>query len=160
MLYFLEGPDGAGKSNLAKRLSEQTGFEIRHFSYPKTAYKKHFMFETYSDFIHENHNVIVDRCWYSEMVYGPLVRTGSAINKHEMYELEKLVISEGGGIIIHCTDSIAKLWCRFRKRGDDYIPDDFDLLYDIKRNYELLMHKTAHLIPVVRYEINENLPRL
>lgn len=162
MFILLEGPDGGGKTNLAKRLAEQTGFRIEHFSYPKTDKEKIEMFAMYQAFIHDNsnQNVIVDRTWYSEMVYGKVLRDRSYITTRQMYELEKLIISEGGGMVIHCTDAIARLWRRFRKRGDDYVPDDFDVLYDIKSRYEYLMHTVAHLIPVTRYEINENMPKL
>lgn len=160
MIIFLEGPDGGGKTTLSTKLSEQTGMRIAKFSYPKTQEEKRNMFEMYADFIKANPNVIVDRCWYSEMVYGPIIRKEHNVSKKQMYELEKLVISEGGGMVIHCTANMSKLWQRFSERGDDYIAQDFTLLSKLKTEYEFLMHKLPHLIPVVRYEINENLPRL
>jgi thymidylate kinase len=114
----------------------------------------------YSEFIHSHSDVIVDRCWYSEMVYGPIVRNEHNMTRVEMYELEKLVVSQGGGMVIHCTANIEKLWERFSKRGDDYIENDVEVLRQIKYKYEYLMHKMQHNIPVFRYEINENLSRL
>lgn len=161
MFIFLEGPDGAGKSTLAKTMSEQLGYDIVHFSYPRNQHEKDAMFEMYTDFIHGNHNLIVDRCWYSDMVYARPVRKESpSISIHQMYELEKLVISEGGGIVIHCTDNIGRLWERFQARGDDYVNADFQLLNAIKKGYEELMHKVPHILPVVRYGINPRVPRL
>jgi thymidylate kinase len=162
MLLFLEGPDGGGKTNLSERLSGMYNCPIAKFSYPKTTHEKRYMFEMYSAFIQENSgkNLIVDRCWYSEMVYGPIIRHEHNMSKMRMYELEKLVMDNGGGMIVHCTDSIAKLWKRFSERGDDYIAQDFNLISQIKKNYDYLMHKVPHNIPVFRYEINENLPRL
>jgi thymidylate kinase len=160
MFIFLEGPDGGGKTNLANKLSKAYSYEQAKFSYPKTSHEKRHMFDMYSEFIHTHNDIIVDRCWYSEMVYGPIVRNEHNMTRIKMYELEKLVISQGGGMIIHCTDNIENLWKRFSERGDDYIENDTELLGRIKDHYEYLMHKTPHNIPVFRYEINENMPRL
>lgn len=160
MFIFLDGPDGGGKTTLAKLISEMYGFPIHHFSYPKSEAEKKQMFEMYADFIHNHNNVIVDRCWYAEMIYGRIMREGSNITYSQMYELERLVISQGGGMIVHCTDNMKNLWRRFKGRGDDYISQDFSLLSGLKKDYEYLMHKVPHLLPVFRYGINEKMPRL
>jgi deoxyadenosine/deoxycytidine kinase len=152
---ILEGPEAAGKSTLAKRMSSMYGYEVVHFSYPKTDLEKKNMFDMYQELVYANNGVIIDRCWYSEMVYGPIVRDGSNITLPQMYELEKMIISQGGGMVIHCTAPIAKLWERFKRRGDDYIRQDFETLLLLKKQYETLMHKVPHVLPVMRYEVNE-----
>lgn len=160
MIIFLEGPDGGGKSNLAKRLAKQYMFKQASFSYPRNEHEKKAMVQMYKEFIYNNHNVIVDRCWYSEMVYGPIIRKEHNVSKKHMYELEQFVLDNGGGMVIHCTDKLPRLWKRFSERGDDYIAQDFNLISRIKREYEHLFHVIPHLITVVRYEINENMPKL
>lgn len=153
MIYILEGPDGAGKSTLAKQLQEQTGFEIVHRSKPKSEEEKKEMLAMYAVSIMNNDNVIFDRAWYSEMVYGPIMRDITCISMDTMYKLEKMLKIKGG-IVIHCTDSIEKLWKRCEKRGEDYIRD-VGQLAKIKMAYMDLFHNVPHEIPIVRYVLSE-----
>lgn len=155
-VIILEGPEAAGKSTLAKRMSSMYNYPIHHFSYPKSDAEKANMFQMYQDFCYSTQDVIVDRCWYSEMVYGVTVRDKSHITLEQMYELEKMLISQGGALLIHCTAPINVLWKRFKARGDDYIKQDIEVLADITDSYEALM-RLKHYIPVVRYEVNENM---
>ena len=159
MLIILTGPDGSGKSTLAKRLSAQTGYPIQHRHKPKDQAEKDAMMEMYINLIETGADVILDRAWYCEMVYGDIMRDKSYISMGQMYELEYLVSHNGGGIVIHCTDETNKLWDRCMKRGEEYI-QDYETLANIKDKYEWLMHFVPHTIPVVRYSINENLPEV
>lgn len=156
MLIILTGPDGSGKSTLANKLAEQTGFEIEHRTKPKDDAEKLAMMEMYRETIISKRDVILDRAWYCEMVYGDIMRDKSYINVDQMYELEVLAARNGGGIIIHCTDETNKLWDRCMERGEEHI-QDYETLASIKHMYEWLMHSVPHTLPVVRYTINENL---
>lgn len=160
MILICDGPEAAGKTTFAKELSKTTGMPIAHFSYPKTEADNNRMFDMYAEFIYNSPGHIMDRSWYSEMVYGKRLRGKSAINVEQMKELEKLVVSQGGGLLIHCTAPVGKLWERFKRRGDDYIRQDFDLLCELKRDYEKLMHRVPHQLPVVRYEVDQNMSKV
>lgn len=153
MFILLEGPDASGKSTLAKQLSRSTGFEVKHFSYPKSEEEKEHMYDMYANFIKENRNVIVDRCWYSEMVYGNTIRDKSHISVDQMLMLENLVLHNGGGFIIHCSAPIGVLWDRFSKRGDDYVDNKFELLRELRVGYNFILDRNKHLLPVFNYEI-------
>lgn len=156
MMIIIVGPDGSGKSTLAKQLSAQTGYPIEHRSKPKNQSEKDAMLDMYKTLAVAGENVILDRAWYCEIVYGDIMRDESYINIDQMHELEELITGSGGGLIIHCTDDVAKLWDRCMLRGEDYI-QDYDTLANIKYMYEWLMHDIKHTIPVVRYTIDENL---
>lgn len=156
MRLIIDGPDGGGKSTLAKRIAEQSGFEIIHFSYPKTEEEKANMFKMYTDAIYKHDNVIFDRSWYSEMVYGRILRGKSAISFGQMGELERITAANGGGLIIHCTDTLNNIWDRFKARGDDFIPPNIVLLNSIINDYDQLFHTLPHVLPVVRYNVNKN----
>lgn len=156
MIILLEGPDGSGKSTLAKTLSEQCNMDIIHNKAPTDAFD---MYSMYREIVLDRDNVIVDRCWYSEMVYGPIMRNGSAISYRDMLYLEELITHNQGGLIIHCTDTIALLWNRCQARGEEHILD-VSTLSKIKLEYESLMHNTKHLLPVVRYELSKGMPKL
>ena len=156
MILILVGPDCSGKSTLAKQLSEQTGYPIQHRHKPKDQAEKDAMMDMYIRIAKSGANVILDRAWYCEMVYGDIMRDKSYISIDQMYELEDLVANNGGGIVIHCTDETNKLWDRCIERGEEYI-QDYETLANIKHMYDWLMHFVPHTIPVVRYSINENL---
>jgi len=156
MMIIIVGPDCSGKSTLAKQLSAQTGYPIQHRSKPKDQAEKDAMMAMYRDLAVTGADVILDRAWYCEMVYGDIMRDKSYISMGQMYELEDLVSNNGGGIVIHCTDETNKLWDRCMERGEEYI-QDYETLAAIKHMYERLMHSVPHTLPVVRYTINENL---
>lgn len=151
MVIILEGPDGGGKTTLATKLSLMTGYKVKHYSYPKDQDEADAMFLGYCDDFVGASNIIVDRCWYSDLAYGPVMRGRATITYPQMYELEKM-IAKRGGIIIYCTDTKAALWQRISKRGDDFIHDreKFNTICD---NYETLFG-VPHILPVVKYNFN------
>lgn len=152
MIIIIEGPDGSGKTTLAEKLSRQTGYPIIHRTQPKTDEEKKLMMDEYLQAILSGKNMIFDRCWYSEMAYGPVMRDSSVISYPEMYELEEH-LTRRGAIIIYATGPRAALWQRCQKRGEDYITsrDDFNAICE---NFDKIM-RVPHHIPVVRYEYKD-----
>lgn len=152
MVIIIEGPDGAGKTMLAEKISRQTGWPIEHRSKPETPEEKELMMGEYVQLAKSSRNIILDRCWYSEMVYGKVMRDQTYIDYPQMYELERLLTSHGA-IVVYCTGHKAALWKRATRRGEDYITsrDDFTAICD---EYDKLM-SCPHFIPVVKYEYKE-----
>jgi thymidylate kinase len=152
MIYIIEGPDGSGKTTLATQLARQASAEIIHMSYPTTPEEQEKMFDEYVKVLNKPRNMIFDRCWYSEMAYGPVMRDKSYITWPQMYALERMV-ARTGGMIIHCTDAPSKLWIRANKRGEDYVVsrNAFDkICYNFN---EIMM--APHILPVVTYRCPE-----
>ena len=154
MIYIVEGPDGGGKTTLCQDLSKMTGFPIIHRSNPKTEEEKKEMMGMYVDCIRQEKNAIFDRAWYSEMVYGPVMRDKSYVTKEQMLGLERMALNNGGAMIIHCTDNVEMLWARCQKRGETYIKG-VEVLDIIKAGFENIMHRTHHILPVLRYELSK-----
>lgn len=152
MIIIIEGPDGSGKTTLAEKLSRQTGYPVVHRSQPKTEEEKKQMLASYLGAIETGKNIIFDRCWYSEMVYGPVMRDESVISYPEMYFIEEK-LTKHGALIIYCTDKPKTLWRRATKRGEDYITD-FDTFEQICLNFDVLM-SVPHLVPVVKYDYKD-----
>ena len=150
MIIILEGPDGSGKSMLAQKLAQQTGYMLMHRSQPKSEEDKARMMDEYKQVIKSGKNVIFDRCWYSEMVYGPVMRDTSVISHTQMFELERMMM-RNGAIVIHCTGPLTTLWRRCLTRGEDYIVDK-ETYEHIYYSYYDLLHTVPHLVPVVTYE--------
>lgn len=149
MIIIIEGPDGSGKSTLASQLSKQTGYPVVHRSAPKSEEEKQQMMQMYKQAIKEGKNVIFDRCWYSEMVYGPIMRDDSIFSYPQMYELERM-LAKKGCIVIYCTAEKDVLWNRATARGEDYVTN-YDTFLSICSAYEVLMLGVPHYIPVVKY---------
>jgi len=152
MIIIIEGPDGSGKSTLAQQISKQTKYPVVHRSAPKTEEEKLKMMDMYRQAISESKNIIFDRCWYSEMVYGPVMRDASYVSYPAMYDLEK-ALAKVGAIIIYCTDNPKVLWKRCTTRGEDYIKD-YDTFVSICNGFDRLM-SVPHLIPVLKYDYKD-----
>lgn len=152
MIIIIEGPDGSGKTTLANQLSRQTGYKIIHRTRPKTEEEKAIMMDEYLGIIRSRENIIFDRSWYSEMVYGPVMRDASVISYSQMYDLERRLMKVGA-MIIYCTDAKPVLWARCQERGEDYILDrtTFDSICD---GFDALF-ASPHLIPVMTYKCPE-----
>lgn len=152
MIIIIEGPDGSGKTTLAEKLSRQTGFPVIHRTQPKSDEEKAKMMDSYLEVIKNGKNAIFDRCWYSEMAYGPIMRDASVISYPDMYRLEEQ-LAKRGALIIYCTDNPFVLWRRCTKRGEDYITD-YDTFVGICQAFDSIM-SVPHHIPVVRYGYKE-----
>lgn len=152
MIIIIEGPDGSGKTTLAEKLHKQTKYPIVHMSQPKTDEEKKLMLGEYLQTVRNGKNMIFDRCWYSEMVYGPIMRGSSAISYPDMYMLEEQ-LAKAGAIIVYATGPKAALWQRCQKRGEDYVTarSDFNAICE---NFDKIM-SIPHHIPVVRYEYKD-----
>ena len=110
------------------------------------------MMDMYLKLIKSGKSFILDRSWYSEMVYGEIMRDSSYINEDQMLALEYQVLFNGGGLIVHCLDTTWNLWDRCQTRGEDYITD-YNTLDKINKKFNEVFDDIEHIIPVVRYSI-------
>ena len=153
MIYIIEGPDGSGKTTLANTISKQTGYPIIHRTQPKSQEEKDAMMAEYLHIIKTGRNVIFDRCWYSEMVYGRVMRDKSYIDYPQMYALEK-ALTKHGALLIYCTGDKNILWQRATSRGEDYITSK-ETFVTICNEYNNVIKACPHFIPVVTYEYED-----
>lgn len=152
MIYIIDGPDGAGKSTLAQQIhAASPGSEIKHFGAPATPEEAENYWQVYMAALYnaQDHTIIFDRSWYSDMVYGPIMRNREEMTQMHKECLEHAVRSMGGGLVIYCTGVHRKLWSRCVQRGETYIPNA-DVHNDICKKYNDVMH-SIKLLPVVVY---------
>ena len=131
MIYIIEGPDGAGKTTLVEQICKSNyNAVVKHFGAPQTPEEADNYYKVYVEAINAKRDdevLIFDRSWYSDMVYGPVMR-----NRHEMTQehadmLSAMVVARGGGIIIYCTAPIKVLWARCQRRGETYLQNQAQL---------------------------------
>jgi thymidylate kinase len=150
MIYILEGNEGTGKTTLAEYLSKITGFEIKHRSNPKSEQERVEMYKSYYDDIMSSNNIIWDRAFYSEMVYGPIKRDQSYINVAQMHEFETM-LAKKGALLIYCMAHAGTSFKRAERRGESYVTS-YEEHKLINAEYEHLM-SMPHSIPIVKYEV-------
>lgn len=153
MIIIIEGADGAGKTTLAEKIKAQTGYMMLHRTQPKNEEDKKRMMDEYIQVIKAGKNCILDRSWYSEMVYGPVMRDASTITYPQMYELERL-LAKNGALVIYCTAPEATLWKRCLTRGEDYVTQ-LETFHEICKGFDQLMYDVPHHIPVLTYEYKD-----
>lgn len=113
----LEGCDGVGKSTLAERLGMHHGFAVVHS--PRTP--DHLdLASRYRTILAGNGRILFDRCFISELVYGPLHRGRSRINWTQAIDLAESVI-ERSGVLIHLTAPPAVVHQRLLTRDGEAV---------------------------------------
>lgn len=123
MNIIVEGVDGVGKDSFINNLSSLTGREIiRGSSFEISEGGADAMFEKSKKILTEHDHAIINRFFYSNVVYGGLYNY-PRMTKKQYHKLNEMV-SETSVVyyLVADTDVIMK---RIRKRGDDMInPED------------------------------------
>lgn len=155
MIIIVEGPDGAGKTTLVESLLRSIpGATMQHFGAPETPEAAEEYWQVYAAAIQKvqpNQVVIFDRSWYSDMVYGPVMRRRSEMSRAHADMLSAMVVASGGGMILYCTAPIKVLASRCRQRGESYVTAYADL-QDITKLYSDVMQTQVSYLPVIRYD--------
>ena len=144
MFILVEGPDGAGKTTLAKKLADAFGYDYYHFSYPKDEAEAVALFDTYLDFITTHDDCVVDRMFPSTMVYGDILRDRPELTKsqHDRLVFE---LSLKDASVLFCTNNTKVLWERCQDRGEEYITS-YDIFHDICVEYDSYMNALHEML--------------
>lgn len=155
MIYIIEGPDGAGKTTLVEQIRKSNyNAVVKHFGAPQTPEEADNYYKVYAEAINaksDDEVLIFDRSWYSDMVYGPVMRGRLEMTQAHADMLSAMVVASGGGIVIYCTAPIKILWARCTRRGEAYITTR-EKLADIAKGYAEVMKNNVRFLPVVRYD--------
>jgi hypothetical protein len=100
---IFEGPDGSGKTTLARDYAEATGARYVHCGpYPgvKTWHLARIYAEAMMPAILGYQDVVLDRCWISELYYGCVHREGSSrFLEQDVRMLERLALRCGAAVV-------------------------------------------------------------
>lgn len=87
MLTIFEGCDGVGKTTAAKVYAEYTGAVYVHCGIEQSFFKDPVGYYR-GKMAQAGKDIVMDRCWLSDQVYGPIVRGGVTLRWPELVELE------------------------------------------------------------------------
>lgn len=145
MLIIIEGPDGAGKTTLAREF-EKLGFNYVHNGAPRP---DEDLFETYTQQILKVglQDTVFDRLHLGEIVYGTVVRRKSLLTIEQIRLLNRLIYSRGA-----CTffclpkfDTILTNWGARQEREYVKAPTQLEQIYNLYKTllpeYEGLNHQ-------------------
>lgn len=114
-----EGCDGAGKTTLAQAAAQQLNATLIHavLTPPGTD-----LLTAYSRQLDRDGRLVFDRCFLSELVYGPIYRGTSRLTYQHMATLVRRVVDRNG-IFVHVTAPPAEIRRRIAARGEKDPPD-------------------------------------
>ncbi|UUV46828.1 thymidylate kinase [Bacillus phage vB_BanS-Thrax4] len=134
-IIILEGADCVGKTTFANELAEKTGYAIVKGSSFEIAEKGADAMFAHMMSLLDLKDVIIDRFFYSNLVYGKLYNY-PMMNPDQYLQLLKKMNQKA--LLIYLNAPVYVLKERMEKRGDDMIKADD--LRPIKENYRDVLH--------------------
>ena len=101
MFIIIEGADKTGKTTLSNAIIKKFGSEYVHFGKPK----KHPATEYAEYALANDGNLVLDRFYLGELVYGPLLRGKAGIDDVEFVTLERILRKKQAILIQTTTNS-------------------------------------------------------
>src|SRR5947209_354454 len=128
-MIIVEGPDGAGKTTLIKRLLEDG---VINKSYPSPWQDDVLQFE--ANILRavkengSNFRVAYDRFFYSELVYGPVIRHRCCFDLHQLHRIHQ-TINNSASVIVLCLPPLEEIQLNQKDRETlgEFIPEIYEL---------------------------------
>lgn len=117
-VVVLEGCDGTGKTTLADVLAAGHGHTVVHSGRTPDGED---LVRRYRQILATPGKIVLDRCFISELVYGPLYHGRSRITLSAAIGLARIVAARGG-VMVHLTGNSRVLADRLRARDGSNPP--------------------------------------
>jgi len=144
-----EGCDGAGKTTLAEAVVHHLNATLIHSTLTPPGSDLH---ATYSRLLDQPGRLVFDRCFLSELIYGPLYRGHTRLTYQQMAALIRRVV-ERNGIFVHVTAPPAQIRRRLAERNEPN-PPALDEITLICARYDELFRAVETIAPIVRITTN------
>lgn len=154
-ITVFEGPDGAGKSTVAKAFAYESTVIHHHGPYhgERDIARKYFdsMFPAYAGL----RSMILDRSWLSEPIYGAAFREGeNRIRIGQRRILERLALSRRG-VVVLCLpkrETVLNNWAIKNGQGLEYLTKEMavDHVYDLYKDLRTEL-------PIVVYDYQDTI---
>jgi len=151
-IYVIEGPDGAGKSTLAKAIKSDiikndplAEVAMLHFGAPKTNPFVEYM-SALTEWITASQNrprsyIIIDRFHIGERVYGTMLRKNAVMTKAQLLAIDDL-LDQLEAVKIFAISSDEVMWDSMTRRGDELFGEgDKQLVLQIANFWRAVMNE-------------------
>jgi thymidylate kinase len=134
MLIIVEGPDGSGKTTLIDKITDRHDALIEHHGpYLGEENILHHYVTSLSIALSTNPRLtIMDRCWLSEGIYGPIMRQRNRLGQRQQTALE-ILAREADACLVFCLPPYTVCEKNWQARlKDEYVQrsDKLKAIYD------------------------------
>lgn len=147
MPIIIEGPDGAGKSTLAKALADKLDMNILKMTANGGQSATEYLQKLACD------GVVIDRCWISEQIYADIFGRTPRIDDDTCEQLTYMCAAVGIPIVI-VLPPLPEVVRRLTERGDEFgdiVTDNIGLIY---RRYEEFAAANSSVITLGDNNVN------
>lgn len=152
-ITIFEGPDGAGKTTLAKAYAKATGAKYLHFDALRGIRHGAALMRHYADSMMPavlgHQDIVMDRCWLSEEPYAEAYhKEPGRLDSYYTRRLERLAM-RCGAVVVLCLPPLDIVVDGFVARQSEEMMDNTDQISQVYHSYHHNM--TTHL-PCVSYD--------
>lgn len=151
-IIVIEGPDGAGKSTLAKTFVHMFGAHYLHarYRFKKKMFTYHTAMLRVAERLAQTGLVVIDRHWLSEEVYAGVYRGGSAWPQAGRM-MDRALLKMGAINILCLPDSVEVAVEEHRKNLDISHPYDDETFRKVAQSYFDFWNGSIHGLPDSTY---------
>jgi thymidylate kinase len=151
-ITIFEGCDGGGKTTVATRYAKDTCARYVHLGPFPEIETSHDLALAYIDAMMPAlvgiQNIVLDRCWLSEPIYGPVHRGKQRLSMQQLAKLDGIAMS-CTALIIHCSATWDQTITSFRNRKGVEMLDSEAKLKEVWEMYHNFSGLT--LLPIINY---------
>lgn len=132
-VVILEGPDGSGKSMVAKHLHDKYGYEIEKTGPPPSSGDVSALYRhRLRTSLARSTRTVFDRLHVGEAIYGPLLRGADRMGADGLDSIERIIAENNVALIICCPpwDTLVEGW----RSKDDLLKNE-DMLRAVRDKY-------------------------